>query len=66
MLTDRRALLEHEIKKAHDDAAAMYLSIVISGTAVHDTEYQVLKERVASLQFDLNIVNRLLYQGRYD
>jgi hypothetical protein len=63
MLTDRRALLEHEIKKAHDEAAAMYLSIVISGANVHDPEYQVLKERVASLQFDLNIVNRLIHNG---
>ena len=63
MLTDRRALLEHEIKKAHDEAAAMYLSIVISGADVNDPEYQVLKERVSSLQFDLNIVNRLIHNG---
>jgi len=63
MLTDRRALLEHEIKKAHDDAAAMYLSIVVSGADVNDPEYQVLKERVSSLQFDLNIVNRLIHNG---
>ena len=63
MLTDRRALLEHEIKKAHDEAAAMYLSIVISGADVNNPEYQVLKERVSSLQFDLNIVNRLIHNG---
>jgi hypothetical protein len=63
MLADRRALLEHEIKKAHDEAAAMYLIIVIGGSDVHDPEYQVLKERVSSLQFDLNIVNRLIHNG---
>ena len=56
-------MLHHEIKKAHDDAAAMYLSIVISGADVNDPEYQVLKERVSSLQFDLNIVNRLIHNG---
>jgi len=63
MLTDRRALLEHEIKKAHDEAASMYLSIVIDGGDTQNAAYQVLKERVASLQFDLNVVNCLIFKG---
>ena len=63
MLKDRRALLEQEINKAHDEAAALYLHIVTGGGDVHDPEYQVLKNKITSLQFDLNIVNQLIYKG---
>lgn len=64
MLRDRKALLEHEIKKANAEAANMYLSIVVSGGDVHSKEYQELKERITNLNFDLNIVNQLITQGR--
>lgn len=64
MLRDRKALLEHEIKKAHSEAANMYLSIAISGGDVHSKEYQDLKEKISSLNFDLNIVNQLIAQGQ--
>lgn len=63
MLSDRKALLEHEIIKAHAEAANMYLSIVVSGGDVHSKEYQDLKEKIAGLQFDLNMVNQLLHKG---
>jgi len=64
MLKDRRALLEQEIKRAHEEAANMYLSIVVSNNGnVDSTEYQVLKERIVDLQFDLNIVNQLIHKG---
>jgi len=63
MLTDRRALLEHELTQAHDMAAAMYLDIVTKDGDVGNPKYQALKDRITSLQFDINIVNKLIYQG---
>ncbi len=63
MLKDRRVLLEQEINKAHDEAAAMYLDIVTHDGDVHSLEYQAIKDKVGKLQFDLNIVNKLIYKG---
>jgi len=63
MLKDRRVLLEHELTQAHDTAAAMYLDIVTHNGDVHSTEYEAIKDKIDSLQFDLNIVNQLIYQG---
>ena len=63
MLTDRRVLLEQELTRAHDTAAAMYLDIVTKDGDVASPEYQALKDRITSLQFDINIVNKLIYQG---
>lgn len=63
MLKDRRVLLEQELTRAHDAAAMMYLDIVTLDGDVHSPEYQALKDRITSLQFDLNIVNKLIYQG---
>lgn len=63
MLRDRKALLEQEIKKAHSDAANMYLSIAVGGNTLHDKEYQALKEKISNLNFDLNAVNLLIAQG---
>lgn len=63
MLKDRKVLLEHELKKAQTEAANMYLNIVISSDDMNSTEYQSLKERVTSLQFDLNVVNDLIAKG---
>jgi len=64
MLKDRRLLLEQEIKKAHTEAANMYLSIVISNhSAIPSAEYQALRDRITNLQFDLNVVNQLIYNG---
>jgi len=64
MLKDRRVLLEQELKQAHTEAANMYLSIVVSNHAdVPSPEYQALKDRITSLQFDLNVVNQLIFNG---
>jgi hypothetical protein len=63
MLKDRRVLLEQELTQAHDKAAAMYLDIVTHDGDVSNPEYQALKDRITSLQFDLNIVNQLIYKG---
>jgi hypothetical protein len=64
MLKDRRLLLEQEIKKAHTEAANMYLSIVVSNHAeIPSPEYQALRDRITSLQFDLNVVNQLIFNG---
>lgn len=65
MLRDRKALLEQEIRKAQSEAANMYLSLVVGGTGdVHSKEYQELKDKISSLNFDLNIVNQLIAQGQ--
>lgn len=63
MLRDRKALLEQEIKRAHSDAAHMYLTLAVGGGDTHSKEYQDLKEKITSLQFDLNMVNQLIHQG---
>lgn len=63
MLKDRRVLLEQEIKKAHDEAASMYLDIVINNGNLYNEEYQTLKEKISTLEFDLNIVNQLINKG---
>ena len=65
MLKDRKALLEHELKKAHTEAANMYLSLVIGANGdVHSKEYQDLKEKISDLTFDLNVVNQLIAEGQ--
>jgi len=63
MLKDRRVLLEKELTQAHEQAAAMYLDIVTHDGDVHSTEYEALKVKIDSLQFDLNIVNQLIFKG---
>jgi hypothetical protein len=63
MLKDRRVLLEQEIKKAHDEAAAIYLDIVTHDKDVHSIEYESIKNKIMNLQFDLNVVNQLIHKG---
>jgi uncharacterized tellurite resistance protein B-like protein len=63
MLKDRRVLLEQDLTRAHDEAAAMYLHIVTQDGDATSPEYQALKNKINSLQFDLNIVNQLIYKG---
>ena len=63
MLKDRRVLLEHDLKAAHDRAAHMYLNIVLRDSKDHDEEYQQLRDKVSKLEFDLNIVNQLIHKG---
>lgn len=63
MLKDRRVLLEQELKKAHEQAAEVYLGIVVGGSTVTSTEYQQLKDKISNLQFELNLVNQLIYKG---
>ena len=63
MLTDRKALIEQELKKAQNEAANMYLSIVVSGGDTGSKDYENLKDKISSLKFDLNAVNLLISQG---
>jgi len=63
MIKDRRALIEHEIAKAQTNAAAMYLDIVTHNGDEHSPEYHALKEKIISLEFDLRIVNQLIWTG---
>jgi len=64
MLADRRELLEHDVRKLHAEAAAMYFDIVTHNKDVHSEEYQALKDKISSLEFDLNVVNVLIAQGQ--
>jgi hypothetical protein len=42
----------------------MYLSIVVSNNGeVSSPEYQALKDKIINLQFDLNVVNQLIFKG---
>ena len=63
MLKDRRVLLEHDLKIAHDRAAEMYLDIVVNNGDVHSEEYQQMRDQISKLEFDLNIVNQLIHKG---
>ena len=63
MLRDRRVLLEHDLKIAQDQAAEMYLDIVVNNGDVHSEEYQQMRDRISKLEFDLNIVNQLIHKG---
>jgi hypothetical protein len=63
MLKDRRLLLEQEIKKAHDEAAAIYLDIVTHDLDVHNDKYESIKDKIARLEFDLNMINQLIHKG---
>jgi len=63
MLKDRRALLEQDIKKAHEAAANLYLHIVTTDGDIYSTEYQSLRDKIMDLQFDLNVVNQLIHRG---
>ena len=63
MLRDRRVLIEHELEKLQSQAARMYLSIVVHGDGLPNTEYQQLKERIGSLEFDLGLVTQLITEG---
>ena len=63
MLKDRRVLLEHDIKTAHDRAAEMYLNIVTNDGDVHSKEYQQMQDKISKLEFDLNMVNQLIHKG---
>lgn len=63
MLRDRRELLEHDLKIAQEQAAKMYLEIVLTGADVNIPHYQSMRDRVSSLQFDLAMVNKLIEKG---
>lgn len=63
MLRDRRVLIEHELSKLQAQAARMYLSIVVNADGLGNTEYQQLKERIGSLEFDLGLVTQLIVEG---
>jgi len=63
MLRDRRLLLEQELRRAHDTASALYLDIVTTDGDVNDPAYHAIRNRIADLQFDLNVVNQLIHKG---
>ena len=64
MLRDRRELVEQELKLAKEKAAKYYLSIVDNGDNPLDKHYELLRTRVQDLQFDFDMLNELISQGR--
>jgi hypothetical protein len=64
MLRDRRVLVEQELKLAKENAAKYYLGIVASGDNPLDEHYESLRTRVQDLQFDFDMLNELISQGR--
>ena len=63
MLKDRRVLLEHDLKTAHERASTMYLNIVVTNGNVHSEEYQQMRDQISKREFDLNMVNQLINKG---
>jgi hypothetical protein len=41
----------------------MYLNIVTTGGDVHSEVYQAIKDKIADLEFDLAVVNKLINKG---
>ena len=63
MLRDRKVLLEQELVRAKNEAANMYLSIVVGGNDLHSKEYQDARQRVSIIERDLSQVQEMLLQG---
>jgi len=63
MLKDRQLLLEHEFTQTCDQAARLYLKIVTTDGDVANPEYRALQDKIASLRFDLDMLNRVIYKN---
>jgi hypothetical protein len=63
MLKDRRELIELEIRNTSEKAAKMYLNSVIGKQELDMEEYEALKNKIASLRFDLVMVKQLIDEG---
>ena len=67
MLKDRRVLVERELKRARQDAATVYMDMIRSmpnydSHRLSET-YQDLKDRIANLTIDLDVIDALIEQG---
>jgi hypothetical protein len=63
MLKDRRELIELEIRNTSEKASKMYLNSVIGKQELDMEEYEALKNKIASLRFDLVMVKQLIDEG---
>lgn len=64
MLLERRALLEVELSKTISNAATEYLQIAVSGgTTEQQYKYSVIRDKIATIEYDLRIVNELIKSG---
>jgi formate dehydrogenase maturation protein FdhE len=63
MLKDKQLLLEQEFTRTCDQAAKLYLKIVTTDGNVADPEYRALQDKIASLRFDLDMINRVIYKN---
>jgi hypothetical protein len=63
MLKDRRELIELEIRNTSEKASKMYLYSVLGKQELDMEEYEALKNKIASLRFDLVMVKQLIDEG---
>ena len=63
MLKDRRELIELEIRITSEKASKMYLYSVLGKQELDMEEYEALKNKIASLRFDLVMVKQLIDEG---
>jgi hypothetical protein len=63
MLKDRRELIELEIRNTSEKASKMYLNSVLGKQELDMEEYEALKNKIASLRFDLVMVKQLIDEG---
>lgn len=66
MLKDRRVLIEHDLALVKEEAAKLYLQIVIDGGAdlLFLSRYEEVRSKIANLQLDLTVINDLIERGQ--
>ncbi len=61
MLQDRKELIDSELIRLKDKAAKIYLGYITNGNNVFGMkEYDEIREKISSLEFDLKIINEIL------
>lgn len=65
MLRDRKELIEYEIEKLKSEGANWYLQMIKFPELLNtiQPEYDIIREKINSLEFDLFAVNKLIEQG---
>ena len=63
MLKDREILIKNDLKSVTNQASTMYLESVTGKKELDMKKYQELKDKIASLRFDLVMVKQLIDEG---
>jgi hypothetical protein len=63
MLKDREILIKNDLKSVTNQAATMYFESVTGKKELDMKKYQELKDKIASLRFDLVMVKQLIDDG---